>query len=226
MSARLASAAALALALALAGCDFHEDVTGGGRVLGTTLSVDSVLARSGTPAALELARGERLALALAHGRVGRFTVTFGLQNARAGTPGNTAEAARSALSDPRVIAVVADADRVSVPLFNAAGVLQVAPDGDLALGDDAQLTPAAQRTLAPPAPVPLPADFAERFRAAYARAPTARAVSGFRAMQGVLRAIARAGADGNDRDAVRRAYLAGLPRRVVAAVRTRAPRPG
>lgn len=216
---------ALAVAAALGGCGFHEDVTGGGRVLGTTLSVDSVLARSGAPAALELARGERLALALAHGRVGRFTVTFGLQNAGRGTAGNTAEAARSALSDPRVIAVVADADRVSVPLFNAAGVLQVAPGGDLALGADAQLMPAAQRTLAPPAPVPLPAGFAQRYRAAFGRPPTARAERGFRAMQGVLDAVARAGADGNDRDAVRRAYLAGLPRRVAAVVRTPASRP-
>jgi hypothetical protein len=223
VSARLAPALA---ALAVAGCGFHEDVTGGGRVEGTTLAVYSVLPRSDAPAGLELAQGERLALALAHGRVGRFTVTFGLQDARAGAPANTAQAARSALSDPRIIAVVADADRVSVPLFNEAGVLQVAPGGDLALGADPQLHPAAWRTLAPPLAVPLPADFTRRFRAAFGRAPTRRARSGFRAMQGVLAAIARSGADGNDRDAVRRAYLAALPRRVSATIRTRAPRPG
>jgi hypothetical protein len=197
-------------AAALAGCGFHEDVTGGGRVLGTTLAVFTVLPHSGSPAALELARGERLALALAHGRVGRFTVAFGLEDARSGTVRNIAEAARGALSDPRVIAVVADADRTSVPLFNEAGVLQVAPDGDLALGDDAQLTPARERTLAPPAAVPLPPGFAQRFRAAFGRAPTPRAERGFRAMLGVLAAIARAGPNGNDRDAVRRAYLAAL----------------
>jgi hypothetical protein len=204
------AALALAAALALGGCGVRQDVTGGGRVLGTTLAVDSVLARSQAPAALDLVRGERLALALAHGRAGRFTVTFGLQDSHAGTASNTAEAVRGALSDPRVIAVVANADRVTVPLFNAAGVLQVAPGGDLALADDAQLTPAGLRTLAPPAAVPLPADFVQRYRTAFGRAPTRQAERGYRAMSGVLGAIARAGAHGDDRNAVRRAYLAGV----------------
>jgi hypothetical protein len=86
----------------------------------------------------------------------------------------------------------------------------VAPSGDLALGRDPQLEPSGLRTLAPPAAQALPADFGARFRAAFGRAPTARARLGYRTMQGVLSAIARAGARGGDRDAVRRAYLAAL----------------
>jgi hypothetical protein len=204
--------AALALlALAVAGCGgFHAEVAGGGRVLGTVLAVYAVQPDSGAPAAQELSRGERLAVAAAHGRTGRFTVTFGLVDARSGKPGNTAQAVRGALSDGKVVAVIADADRVTVPLLNASGVLQVAPAGDLALGRDPQLTPSGLRTLAPPAAAGVPADFAQRFRAAFGRAPTAQARLGYRAMAGVLAAIARAGGHGGDRNAVRRAYFAAL----------------
>lgn len=203
-------AALLVAALTLSGCGFHADVTGGGEVPGTTLAVYSVLPRSSAPAAQQLAGGERLAVADAHGRIGRFTVTFGLVDARSGRPGNIAQAVRGALSDPHVVAVIAAADRVTVPLLNESGVLQVAPAGDLALGRDPQLTPSGLRTLAPPAVQAPPADFDRRFRAAFGHAPTARARLGYRAMEGVLAAIARAGARGNDRDAVRRAYLSAL----------------
>jgi hypothetical protein len=203
-------AALVLAALALSGCGFHADVTGGGEVLGTTLAVYTVMPESNSPAALELARGERLAVEGSHGRIGRFTVTFGLVDARSGRPGNTAQAVRGALSDPKVVAVIASADRVTVPLLNESGVLQVAPSGDLSLGRDPQLTPSGLRTLAPPAGQPLPADFDARFRAAFGRAPSARARLGYRAMAGVLAAITRAGARGGDRDAVRRAYFAAL----------------
>jgi hypothetical protein len=207
----LTRAAVALLALCAAGCGgFHAQVAGGGRVLGNVLAIYSVQPDSSSPAAQALSRGERLAVAAAHGRIGRFTVTFGLVDARSGRPGNTAQAVRGALSDGKVVAVIADADRITVPLLNASGVLQVAPAGDLALGRDPQLTPSGLRTLAPPAPVAVPADFAQRFRAAFGQAPSARARLGYRAMAGVLAAIARAGGRAGDRNAVRRAYFAAL----------------
>jgi len=53
----------------------------------------------------------------------------------------------------------------------------------------------------------VPAGFARRFRAAFGRAPGAEARLGYRAMDGVLRAVSRAGARGNDRTRVLHAYL-------------------
>ena len=96
-----------------------------------------------------------------------------------------------------------DATPVTVPLLNAAGILQVAPGGDGALGGDPQATPAGRRTLAALTGGTVPPGFAARFKAAFGRAPTAQARTGYRAMETILRAIRRGG---NDRTQVIRAY--------------------
>jgi ABC-type branched-subunit amino acid transport system substrate-binding protein len=93
-----------------------------------------------------------------------------------------------------------------VPLLNAAGILQVAPGGNLGLAGDPQATPSGRRTLAPLAAGTVPPGFAARFQAAFGRAPTAQARTGYRAMRTILRAIGRAG---KDRARIIRAYLAG-----------------
>ena len=53
----------------------------------------------------------------------------------------------------------------------------------------------------------LPADFAQRYEAAFKRAPDRNAESGYRAMAAVLAAIKTAGAAGNDRTRVIDSYL-------------------
>lgn len=88
--------------------------------------------RAEAEAALE---GERLALAEAHGRVGRFRVSLvSLSDAgRAGEWGQsqTASNATRAAHDPTTIAYIGDwssaASAISLPLTNAADILQVSP---------------------------------------------------------------------------------------------------
>ena len=120
----------------MSGCGTSE--TGGaGRVPGETLSVASLLPLSGpeAPAARELLRGQKLALAESGGRVGEYEVTMraiddapreGADPRRA-----AAQATRLVLADTQAIAVVGpldfDSAQVAVPLLNAAGLLQVSP---------------------------------------------------------------------------------------------------
>ena len=101
-----------------------------------------------------------------------------------------AEAARRAINDPQIIAAVVDATGVTVPLFNAAGILQVAPGGDFALASDPNALPSGRSTVGG-VQGPCPADFDARFREAFGRDPGAGAGDGYRAMSGVLRAIER-----------------------------------
>ncbi len=51
-----------------------------------------------------------------------------------------------------------------------------------------------------------PGNFEADFKQAFGRDPSAGAERGYRAMQGVLQAIAKAGAAGNDRTRVIQAY--------------------
>jgi hypothetical protein len=204
--ARRASALIVA-ALALAGCGSRDQgIAGGGNVIGSTVTVYSLTRDQGmSPAARDLLDGEKLALAQAHGRAGSLSVNFSSIDTGDGSDESFANAARRAISDMQTIAVVADATPVTVPLFNAAGILQVAPAGDLRLAHDANANPSGRQTLAGPGHAPLPADFDAAFRAAFGHAPQPSAQEGYRAVQGVIRAIVRAG---DSRDRVARAYVA------------------
>lgn len=84
----------------------------------------------------QIVNGEKLALAQAGGRVGRFHVSFvsldDADPARGGwSPDITSQGARQATQDQRTIAYIGDFDSgataVSLPLINEAEILQVSP---------------------------------------------------------------------------------------------------
>jgi hypothetical protein len=206
LAARALTPALITLALAGCGGSADDQIAGGGRLPGRTLTVYS-LTRDPAGASRDEVDGAKLALAGAHGRVGRLYVNFAAFDLGR-TPLAAATAIQRAIQDPQIIAAVVDATPVTVPLLNAAGILQVAPRGDLGLAGDPRATPSGHRTLAPLTRGTVPAGFVARFRAAFGRAPTGQARTGYRAMQSILDAIGRAGSGGNDRTRVIRAYLA------------------
>jgi len=132
-------AAALAALVLLAGCGETEGITGGGRVIGGTLTVYSLLPAPGEGVARDVVDGERLALRDAGGRAGAYDVNFAsLDETRGGAalapeelPGAVASATRKAIADAQIIAVIGDLGeetaRISVPLLNSAGILHVSP---------------------------------------------------------------------------------------------------
>jgi len=193
-------------AFALAACAPDPGgIVGGGRVASHNLTVYSLLSQR---TSRDLIDGQKLALADARGRAGPMTVNFASLDPGTGNGPAAAGAARRAINDSQIIAAIADATPVTVPLFNAAGILQVAPGGDLALARDAHALPSGRPTLARvDGGGALPAGFAGRFRAAFGREPGTGAERGYRAMRGVLAAIARLGRRGNDRRRVIDAYL-------------------
>ena len=198
-------AAVLAAVLALAGCGQTKDegIAGGGRVIGGTVTVYSLTADpDGT--SRSFVDGEKLALSDAGGRAGQYAVNF--TSLDLGTDEDAqAESTRRAINDPQVIAAIADATRVTVPLLNAAGILQVAPSGDPQLIDPQQL-PTGKATVGT-LRGEVPAGFAQRYQAAFKRAPDQSAQMGYRAMAAVLAAIKTAGAAANDRTRVIDSYL-------------------
>ena len=126
---RVALLAAVAALVAGCGQSKDEGISGGGKVIGRTVTVYSLTADPGA-ANRSFVDGEKLALSDAGGKAGDFAVNF--TSLDLGTDEDAqAEATRRAISDPQVIAAIADATRVTVPLLNAAGILQVAPSGDL-----------------------------------------------------------------------------------------------
>lgn len=173
-------------------------------MIGRTVTVYSLMA---DPAGRnrDFVDGEKLALADAGGRAGELAVNF--TSLDLGTDeSDAADAVRRAVSDPQIIAVVANATPVTVPLFNAAGILQVTPDGDLSLASDPNAQPLGRQTAFEPHGE-LPPSFEADFREAFGRSPGPGAADGYRSMLGVLGAIRAAGAAGNDRQAVIDAYL-------------------
>jgi branched-chain amino acid transport system substrate-binding protein len=112
---------------------------------GTQLTIYSSLPLSGPMASTSLAivNGEKLALAQAGGEVGQFQVSYySLNDARpvsaaadpaaiTWNPGVTAADAKTAAQDKSTIAYLGDynsgATAVSLPLTNAAGILQITP---------------------------------------------------------------------------------------------------
>jgi branched-chain amino acid transport system substrate-binding protein len=139
---RLASLAALfvalaALSYALTGCG-GVGVSGAETAIGNQLTIYSSLPLQGPSAAIsqQLVNGEKLALADAGGRVGPFTVSYFSEDDASptsgrSTPGITATNAKLAADDTTTIAYLGDYDSaataVSLPLINAAGILQVSP---------------------------------------------------------------------------------------------------
>src|SRR5271165_3564410 len=126
-----------ALAVALAGCG-GVGVSGAATAVGSQLTVYSSLPLQGPSAAVseQIVNGEKLALAQAGGRVGPFKVSYVSQDDSSPAsgqwaPGVTATNAKTAADDTTTIAYLGDynsaATAVSLPLINAAGILQVSP---------------------------------------------------------------------------------------------------
>jgi len=200
--------AATLATLALAGCGTSKDegISGGGKVIGRTVTVYSLTSDPGG-ANRDFVDGQKLALSDAGGRAGAFAVNFNSLDLGGTDEKLQAQASRRAISDPQIIAAIVDATKVTVPLFNAAGILQVAASGDPSLANDAQALPSGKHTVGTLPPEAAPADFEARFAKAFGRDPAPSAADGYRAMKGVLQAIADAGAAGNDRTAVINAYF-------------------
>ncbi len=129
--------AALALLPALAGCGGVSSSTAAENI-GSQLTIYSSLPLQGPEGSIsqQIVGGEKLALSDAQGHVGRFTVNYvSLDDSNATTgewdPGVTASNAKAAAQDPTTIAYLGDfnsgASAVSLPLTNAAGILQVSP---------------------------------------------------------------------------------------------------
>ncbi len=139
---RLASLVALLVALAavsstLAGCG-GVGVSGAETAIGNQLTIYSSVPLQGPSASIsqQLVNGEKLALADAGGRIGPFTISYVSEDDSSptsgqSTPGITATNAKMAADDTTTIAYLGDYDSadtaVSLPLINAAGILQVSP---------------------------------------------------------------------------------------------------
>ena len=138
MHARRLCLAALALPLlAAAGCG-GGSISGASEATGNQLAIYSSLPLQGPSGAAseEIVNGERLALAQAGGHIGPFRIGYvSLDDVNPQTgrfdPGVTASNAKAAAQDTSTIAYLGElgsaATAVSLPLINAAGILQVSP---------------------------------------------------------------------------------------------------
>jgi branched-chain amino acid transport system substrate-binding protein len=129
--------AALAVAPALSGCG-GVGSSPASPSIGNQLTIYSSLPLQGPSAAIsrQIVGGEKLALSHVGGRVGRFTISYALRDDSSPTSGEwdpdvTAANAKAAAQDPTTIAYLGDfnsgATAISLPLTNAAGILQVSP---------------------------------------------------------------------------------------------------
>jgi branched-chain amino acid transport system substrate-binding protein len=163
----LSLAALTAIAPAAAGCG-GVGVSGASEVTGKQLAIYSSLPLQGPAATIsqQIVNGERLALAYAGGHIGPFTITYSSlddSNPASGAidPGATASDAKTAAQDTDTIAYLGEynsaATAVSLPLINAAGILQVSPaspyvglTSSLDAGQDEpqRFYPSGQRTFA------------------------------------------------------------------------------
>jgi branched-chain amino acid transport system substrate-binding protein len=121
----------------LAGCG-GVAVSGAASPIGSQLTVYSSLPLQGPSAAssAQIVNGEKLALSQAGGHVGPFKVSYvseddSSQTSGEWSPGVTETNAKMAAEDTTTIAYLGDYDSgataVSLPLINAAGILQVSP---------------------------------------------------------------------------------------------------
>lgn len=133
----LGLAALAAVAQALAGCG-GTSVSAVSQASGSQLAIYSSLPLQGPAAAIsqQIVDGEKLALADAGGRAGRFKVGYVSLDDSSLTsghsdPGVTTTNAKTAAQDPSTIAYLGDYDSaataLSLPLINGAGILQVSP---------------------------------------------------------------------------------------------------
>lgn len=133
----LAGCAAAAAAAALAGCG-GVGSSPAAESVGTQLTIYSGLPLQGPAGAIsrQIVGGEKLALADAEGRVGRFAVSYvSLDDANPTTgewnPDITSANAKAVAQDPTTIAYIGDynsgATAISLPLVNGAGIPQVSP---------------------------------------------------------------------------------------------------
>lgn len=136
-SRRLPGTVAIVLALLSAGCggigSSHAP-----KIVGRQLAIYSSLPLTGASGAAsnQILAGERLALADAHGHVGRFPIRLvSLDDSNPSTglwdPSVTLANARLAARDPATIAYIGDYDSgataISLPVTNSVGILQVSP---------------------------------------------------------------------------------------------------
>lgn len=133
--AATALVAAAALAALASGCG---SVSGAATSQGSQLTVYSSLPLQGPSGAVsqQIVNGEKLALHDAGGHVGPFKISYDSQDDSSPTSGQwdpsvTAQDAKTAANDPSTIAYLGDynsaATAISLPIINAAGILQVSP---------------------------------------------------------------------------------------------------
>jgi branched-chain amino acid transport system substrate-binding protein len=132
----LSCLAILAVAPLTGGCGVAKQTAA--TPLGDQLTVYSSLPLHGAlaPVADQIENGEKLALSQAGGQIGPFKISFYSLNDAGNTsaewdPGLTEANAKTAANDTSTIAYIGDfvsaATAVSLPLTNAAGILQVSP---------------------------------------------------------------------------------------------------
>jgi branched-chain amino acid transport system substrate-binding protein len=159
-----ATAVALAAAAVLAGCgSVDRIIENGGAVGGTTLTVYSLLPQPGLGASKDMVDGQKLALFETGGTAGGFAINFiAIDEGPAGGEDGAVEGAqalRDALADPQVTTLIgpvgSDTAMAAVPLFNAAGVLEVLPGAGypgftdpVGPGEPERWLPSGRRTLA------------------------------------------------------------------------------
>jgi branched-chain amino acid transport system substrate-binding protein len=130
-------AALIPVLLATSGCGETNSSIASEAVSGQ-LAIYSSLPLQGPDAEVseQIVGGEKLALAAAHGKAGPFTIHYASLDDASPTsgrwdPGVTAGDAKTAAQDTSTIAYLGDfnsgATAVSLPLMNAAGILQVSP---------------------------------------------------------------------------------------------------
>jgi branched-chain amino acid transport system substrate-binding protein len=131
-----------ALALGVAACGGSDDdkssSSGGGGGGRTSLTIYSSLPLQGDsrPQSEDVVNGEKMALAEAGGKVGKFTIKYSsLDDSTAATgkwdPGQTSADARKAAQDPSTIAYLGEfnsgGSAISIPILNEANTLQISP---------------------------------------------------------------------------------------------------
>ncbi len=156
--------AALAAVVLLAGCGFDKGtIEAGGRVNGPNLTIYSSLPQPGHGLSRDIVDAEKLAIAQAGGKAGDFGINF--VSISEGPPDRDAPAklvgtvTEQVIHDPQVIGVIgtlrSGTALTSVPLFNAAGILQVTLgaeypgfDSPIAPGEPEHWFPSGRRTFA------------------------------------------------------------------------------
>jgi branched-chain amino acid transport system substrate-binding protein len=128
-------AACVVLAALASGCG---SVSGTASAIGNQLTIYSSLPLQGPSGGVsqQIVNGEKLALYQTGGHVGSFKVSYDSQDDSNTTTGEwdpsvTAANAKTAANDPSTIAYLGDynsaATAISLPLINAAGILQISP---------------------------------------------------------------------------------------------------